>query len=97
MMQIFRFEHEFQINARSVEGHFWRKHYSSSKTAVAEAKQLGMFSFVDPQWVLEHGSLMPGQPKGCGDDKCEVRDAVLAARGFELVASWVPGPVSQLV
>lgn len=96
MMKIFRPELEFQIDARSVEGHFWSKRYSSSKSAVADAKQLGMTFSADPQWVLDHGSLIPGAPRGCQDDKCKVTDAALAALGFALVASWTPGPTSRI-
>jgi hypothetical protein len=96
MMKIFRSEFEFQIDARSVEGRFRSKRYSSSETAVAVAKQLGMTFSVDPLWVLDHGSRMPGAAQGCEDDQCQVTDAALAALGFELVASWVPGPTSRI-
>jgi hypothetical protein len=96
MMNLFRSEFEFQIDARSVEGRYWSKRYSSSVDAIRVAEQLGMQLQPNAQLLLDHGSRMPGYAQGFKDDKCQVTDASLSAVGLEQVASWKPGPTSQI-
>jgi hypothetical protein len=92
MMELFRSESEFQLRARSVEGRYWSRLYSSSSEAISAAEDMGMQLPLNAKLLLEHGAHMPGYPPGCKDDTCQVKDAELAKRGFELVASWIPGP-----
>lgn len=91
-MQILRWELEFYLKGRSVEGRYWSKRYSSIEDAMRVAKMLGMQMPPNAKLLLEQGSRMPGYPQGCKDDTCQVKDAEMVTHDFERAASLVPGP-----
>jgi hypothetical protein len=87
-MELERIGHEFYLRVRSVEGRGWQRCFPSSLTAICIARELGMELPSDAQWRLDHGSSMPGWPRGFGDYTAKINDAKLAACDLEMVGEW---------
>ena len=87
-MVLERIGHEFYLRAKSVEGRGWQGCFPSSERPIRIAQALGMDLPPDAQWRLDHGSRMPGWPRGFGDYNVRVGDSQLTAYQLEMTGEW---------